>query len=394
MANIKIKLDTRTKKTDGTSPIRIMIYHNQKNTSIATNIFVSEKYWIGEPQKVVASSCPNAKYINDSIKLAFYDIERKIMEITAEYDISDWSITELKNNIISEKPKKTATLFSDYMKNYAESRRTEKSKELVLYTLKSIRAILGDEITFDAINYQCIKSLDVEFIKRGLSTNTRGIHFRNLRAVINSAIDDEILEQEKYPFRKFKIKSAKKEKEYISEQKMHLFMEYKPKTQAQQLAKDLFFASFFLCGANPIDIYNMPYVERKVSFVRTKIARTEPEKINISIQPELREIVERNKGREYLFDFQEKYPTHRKMIDSIRKAMKNIGKELGIKLNFYMARYSWATYAAKLDISDNVIGKALGHTDKTITGSRYISFDWSKVDKANRMVIDYIKEGS
>jgi integrase len=58
-------------------------------------------------------------------------------------------------------------------------------------------------------------------------------------------------------------------------------------------------------------------------------------------------------------------------------------------LTMYYARYSWATYASKIGVDESVIGKALGHTDVSLAGSRYISFDWSRVDDANRKVIDY-----
>lgn len=59
-------------------------------------------------------------------------------------------------------------------------------------------------------------------------------------------------------------------------------------------------------------------------------------------------------------------------------------------ITFYWARYSWATYASKIDISDSVISKALGHSVTTLAEKKYISFDWTKVDKANRQVIDYV----
>ena len=56
----------------------------------------------------------------------------------------------------------------------------------------------------------------------------------------------------------------------------------------------------------------------------------------------------------------------------------------------YWARYSWATIADSIDIPEKTISKGLGHVDKSLAGRKYIAFDWSKVDKANRQVIDFV----
>ncbi|MDR1722695.1 MAG: recombinase, partial [Tannerella sp.] len=59
-------------------------------------------------------------------------------------------------------------------------------------------------------------------------------------------------------------------------------------------------------------------------------------------------------------------------------------------LTFYWARYTWATIADSLDIPEKTISKALGHKDRSIAGLKYIAFDWSKVDDANRQVISNV----
>ena len=62
------------------------------------------------------------------------------------------------------------------------------------------------------------------------------------------------------------------------------------------------------------------------------------------------------------------------------------------ELTSYYARHSWATIASKLGIQRDTIAKALGHGEKRVTDI-YIDFDMSKVDEANRKVLDYIFYG-
>jgi integrase len=75
----------------------------------------------------------------------------------------------------------------------------------------------------------------------------------------------------------------------------------------------------------------------------------------------------------------------------VSKKIQEIAGITGLEgLTLYWARYSWATIADGLNVQEKTISKGLGHTDKTVAGKNYIAFDWSKVDRANRMVIDEV----
>ena len=64
---------------------------------------------------------------------------------------------------------------------------------------------------------------------------------------------------------------------------------------------------------------------------------------------------------------------------------------LHLDIVWYTARRSWATIAAELDIPKETIGKALGHSEwDSTTTDLYISFDYRKVDEANRKILDYL----
>ena len=82
------------------------------------------------------------------------------------------------------------------------------------------------------------------------------------------------------------------------------------------------------------------------------------------------------------YDNFNRYLTHR---------IKDIGKMIDFpSLSMYYARYSWATYADQLGVDEKVISKSLGHTDQSVAGRHYISYDWNRTDEANRKVIDYV----
>ena len=131
-----------------------------------------------------------------------------------------------------------------------------------------------------------------------------------------------------------------------------------------------------------------------ISFVRTKIAHTEPKPLHLAIQPQAQEIIDRYAGEKYMLNFAEHYSDYKTFQSFINKRLRKVGVMLSFdKCYYYLARYTWATYADKIGISERIISKALGHTETSLADKRYISFDWSKVDAANEQVIEYVFNG-
>ena len=229
-----------------------------------------------------------------------------------------------------------------------------------------------------------------------MSGGTRHIVLHDIKAVYNYAINNEWVSLSLYPFRKFKLQKKVREKQYLSEtdfQKLlNLDVSDNRKHQSLSVTRDVFLLSFYFCGANPIDIFNMrPAYKNTISFVRTKINYHDPDPIRIAIQPEAQKIIDKYKGCDYLLNFAENYVDYHSFYSMVCKTMKELGKLIDCpNITLYWARYTWATYASKIDIPGSTISKALGHTDSTMAERHYISFDWAKVDKANRRVIDYI----
>ena len=114
------------------------------------------------------------------------------------------------------------------------------------------------------------------------------------------------------------------------------------------------------------------------------------------------EIIEKYRGEKWLLNILDRYKDYKDYTKRINRALKNIGpvkrsglggkkeyKPLFPEISTYWARHSWATIAASLDIPRDTIAHALGHGGNTVTDI-YIDFDQSKVDAANRKVLDWV----
>lgn len=396
MAAISLKLDRRRANARGLYPVQFLLSHKGATTTISTGISVRSEHWNGEVNKAVVPKCPNARAINADLEEFYFRYANALRGLETDGRLAGKSVVEIKRLLTMPQAEDSPELFTDYFQRYADSRRTENSRTACLYTLKTVRAFGGEDLPFDAVTVVWLKAFDAHLTEQGLSVNTRAIHFRNIRAVFNSAIDDDIVGLDAYPFRKFKIASARKEKEALTEDQLQRIISYDSPRSIHCIARDLFLLSFYLCGMNLVDLFHLDRLrDGRAYFVRTKTSGKNPNPVSLLVQPEAAEIIARYAGQEHVLRFAEETATYGTFNNRIQKALRAMAAELGIEgLTFYWARYTWATLADKIGISEKEIGKALGHVDTSVAGKYYISYDWTKVDRANRRVIDYVNSRS
>ncbi|MDR2917805.1 MAG: site-specific integrase [Tannerella sp.] len=399
MASILTKLDTRRADKKGNYPVKIVIFSNQTNASISLNVSIPEKAWIrnGE-ERPVKTTYPGAKTINDDIQSLFIEFRHKVNDLELKGKAKKMKAADIKRYILSERAEvaDAEILFSDFAADFAEGCKSSGTKRNYLHTIGKMKEYAENvNISFEEINLSFLRQFDDYLSKSGSGVNTRSIHFRNIRAIFNRAIDDEIINQDIYPFRKFKIKSKEKDKVSLNSQKVKMLYEYNFKTKSLSMARDYWILSFLLCGINPIDLYHLkkPGKDSIISFERSKTRHESHHTIRLLLQPEAMEIINKynDSESEYLLNFESKYVNYEIFRSFLSKKIREIAKITGLTgLTMYWARYSWATIADGLDIPEKTISKALGHVDKSLAGRTYITFDWSKVDKANREVIDHV----
>ena len=394
MANISLKLDTRRLNKNGEYPIVFYLTHKTKNATIPAGVSVKKSDYNGDESRFLKASSPYASTLNNELYNALLSFKQKILNIKRE-KLEEFSVLDLKQYLLTdEETARNAKSFTEYARKHIQkyNGRTFESYKRTLELID--RYFHGKTIFFEDLTAGVLHSLDEEWAKT-MNINSRAIYFRNLRAIINRAIDDEITSN--YPFRKFKIKSVLKEKDYLPVEYMRKLVELQVSKQStlMEITKDLFLLSFYLCGVNVNDIFAWKkdvLQNGKIVFVRKKIAHHEPDPIKLEVQPEAMAIIEKYKGNDYLLNFAETYNTNYDTFNGyLKHRIKRIGELIEYpQLSMYYARYSWATYADQLGVDEKVISKSLGHTDQSVAGRHYISYDWRRTDEANRKVIDYV----
>ena len=170
----------------------------------------------------------------------------------------------------------------------------------------------------------------------------------------------------------------------------------KGKQCRRDLALDCFKLSFCLLGMNSADLYNAEeYDGEYITYCRTKTKdrRNDQAKMVVLVPPIIKDLVEKYKGKERVFNFAERFSSMGDLNRSINIGLKEIGKEIGVDgLQFYSARHSMASIAAnEAGIDRWTVNLMLNHTDQSMRVTElYIKRDFSPINEANAKLLSYI----
>lgn len=405
MAKLKLYLDARRLKSDGTALLKISVSHLRQVRYVSLGLSLKPDEWDAERSRVTASH-PSHLRLNNVI--ARLKLRAEDAFLSALSSGSCHTLQEMQEavsralqpdavEVPAEKPD-TSMLLPVFEKFAA----TKKKSTRLTYerTLAHIRSYAGGRaLRFEDITRSWLLGFDAAMAKTSPSPNARAIHMRNLRAVFNFAIDEGLTTW--YPFRKFHIKTIRTAKRSLSVEELRsLFTADVEPWQEQYL--DFFKLSFMLVGINAADLLHLtPGSMRsgRVEFNRSKTSRF----YSLKVEPEAARLIEKYRGERHLVSFMDSRSDYLQFVRQCNHALKSIGTHsrqglaptgvaLFPELTTYWARHTWATIAASLDIPKETIAAALGHGGNTVTDI-YIDFDLRKVDEANRKVLDWVLYG-
>ncbi len=387
---ISIYIDKRRKKTDGTFPVKLRFKPlNQPAFILATGIKC-----FNEPHDYNFPSSEEGARAK-SFRL------RKILTECEEYVYynKDLSYSKLKSGLTTLVTGKSTdcnsveTMFHKFSENKYKG-----TKAIYMRTLKKILEF-DKKVSFDDIDKKWLERFEAHLRKDGANTNGVSLHMRNLRAIFNFALDDDITQN--YPFRKYKIKHEQTRKRDLSVAQLKTLCNY-PCPQFQKKYVELFMLSFYLCGINMGDLFllkNSDIHNGRIEYYRQKTKKY----YSIKIEPEARQIIDKYKGKDFLLEFMDQNSDYHQPLKRMNQQLKRVGMNYaeGIgwggtplfpDISSYYARHSWASIAADIDIPIDVIAQALGHANPYATTDIYVNRRLKKIDEANRRVLDYIKE--
>lgn len=297
---------------------------------------------------------------------------------------------------------------SDLFKEYMTTNIADGTRELYQTTLRKIHDFSNKFIKMSEINLKWLHQFEI-FLSKTQGVNGRAIYLRCLRAVCNYALHTNVIPS--YPFQNFSIKQEPTRKRSVSVELFRKILDY-PTSPANARYRDYFLLMFYLIGINSKDLLlasRKQIINGRFEYIREKTHK----EYSIRIEPEAGELLKRYEGRNYLLEAMDHCKHYRSFAHEMNDHLKMIGETVvetipdtedlfgtphlqktirpvipGIST--YFARHCWATFAHEAGIPLDIISQALGHSSGNRTTLIYVKYDQSKIDDANRRVIDFV----
>ena len=413
MASIVLRLDSRSMK-HGMSPVRLRISHHHQAAWLATGVSVEPQFFRDNLYEPVSSRAYMAAEKREALAVIVRRWDESLFELRTadggEDQLEQMSASQLRDYVFGEKKAKTTAAevvqkrkkksvspdFVDWLEQYGQGRKSERTREHFAYIGRVLLLYLKERgrstLTMSDITYVLLTDLKAWLRASGRGEATRYKMESYIRAAYREGLRRGMGSRDKDPFFDYKIERVPdKDVETISADGMRRLLTIDLSSHpGMDRARDVLLISFYLCGANWEDIYQIPAAKSgEVAFVRSKASSHSQRQVHIRIEPELQAIMAKYhdpSGQRLVFFGENK----RNLQHNIGRNFVGLSNLVGEKVNLAKIRRTWATVAARLECPESVIDRSMGHVPKTVTGRFYEDYDWTRTANWNRKVIDYI----
>lgn len=391
MANLALILHPTRELIDGSKVVVLRITHDRQRKYLPMGMSCKPEFWDSKRSQLKKSYNPeNYKELNNELKIKFSKAEKIVMKF--ESDLIPFRFETFQEKFLIKKEKWTVLSFFD--------KRINELKDLGRYGNASVyqsaksaveRFKPGKDVYFQDISTQFLVKFEAFLRNTGCGNNTIYNYVKTLRALYNSAISEDLVNKDLYPFFNNFVRSGYKvqklrtvtTKRAITAEDLKKIHTYQPEELSiQQDAKLFFLFSYYAWGINFVDMAYLRWDKNIHSdaIVYSRIKTRHKKKFRVPIKHMLLEILNHyrkfdNAG--YIFPvFNEFHDTDARRqirvktaLKKINKTLSNIGEELEIStpLTSYVARHTFASTMKSRNAPASAIKEMMGHENEETT---------------------------
>jgi site-specific recombinase XerD len=272
------------------------------------------------------------------------------------------------------------------------------------------------QLYFSDITPEWLENFSAYLAARKLKSASIGIYMRNIRSIFNREISLSNLQPTVYPFGKNKYRppSSTRVKKALTVKEVAQIFNYKPLSENEAWARDIWMFSYLASGMNIKDIALLKYEnikDNEIQFLRAKTMKSIVENqraIHIPIHEELHKLIlkwgnQEKKPDNYIFDIltphdhtpEQQTRDVNQAVKTINKYMKRIGRTLELSklptCNF--ARHTYSTVLKRANVPIELISEALGHTSIKTTEIYLDSFEKEQMAEISKLLLPKILIG-
>ena len=256
----------------------------------------------------------------------------------------------------------------------------------------------GQDCSLGKLTAAMISDFQRYMRRRGLSMNTVSLYNRNLRAAYNYALDEELLCEDKRPFRKVFTGVEKTRKRAVREDVVRRLIALDLSGDPSlDLARDVFLFSIYTQGMAFVDVAHLTTDNLQggvITYRRRKTGQPLAVKLLPCALAILRKYRDRTGATPLLLPLTYCADSGRAVrystaLREYNRRLRQISDRMGldIPLSSYVARHTWASIAKWSGVKEMVISEAMGHSNTETTAIYLASLDPTEVGAANQTVV-------
>ncbi len=256
----------------------------------------------------------------------------------------------------------------------------------------------GQDCSLSELTSNMMRDFQRYMKRKGLAMNTISLYNRNLRAVYNYALDENLLCGDRHPFRKVFTGVEKTRKRAVREDVVRrLIAQELSDDPSLDLARDVFLFSIYTQGMAFVDVANLTTrnLQRgQLSYLRCKTGQP----LTVQLLPCAQAILCKYRDpagmSDHLFPLlycagSGQTVKYRTALRQYNRRLRQISDrmKLDTPLSSYVARHTWASIAKWNGVKETVISEAMGHRNTETTAIYLASLDSTTVGAANQTVV-------
>lgn len=404
MATIKLKYrSSSVKGKDGS--LFFQIIHQRQVRQVSTCLHVSDEEWNAKDASIIISptACMDRKKYLLSVKVSLTECQEKLHAIISELDKKKLSYAA--NDVVTAyKTSLEITGIVSFARRLIEEMTIIGKRSMVKRFDATLNSLLrytdGSEVAWRNLTSTFVLGYEEFLIKRGLCRNSTSFYMRNLRAIVNRAVEQDY-EVPRNPFRHVYMGVDKTVKRAVGLNVIRRIRDIDlTRHPSLDFARKVFMFAFYTRGMSFVDIAFLKKSDLNNGVI-TYSRRKTRQQLNVKVEPETRKLIDSFGKNEssYLLpiltdDMDDKQ--YENTYCRINRNIQKVGKMLGLetKLTLYVARHAWASIAHANNVALSTICKAMGHDSEKTTIIYLQSLDTASVDRANSSIIRMIDSRS
>lgn len=387
----RLYLDTRSRDTDRPCPLYLCISRFQRSAFLPLGVYLLPSRWDAakrRPKALPPSAWPERAAFCRLLDAKVSALEMELMRGEFAGELHGLDAIGVRDWLLRGTNPMSSVTLCDYIRRVA-AKKGEHNRYTYTSMLAAVQSALGEAVTLPACGKSAIRQLEEWMQERGLAVNTRTLYMGRLAAVFHAAAEEGLISQS--PMQGYRFRHEETRKRSLSVESLRRLFAL-PLTGQDAWARDLFMLSFLLIGCNTSDLFALrpsDYHAGRIHYRRAKTGKL----YDVMVTPEADAVIRRLHGQRALLNLADRYANAPSVTSVVNGRLAALGGEWA-DLTMYWARHSWATIAANdLDVSQDVIAHALGHSVGSRVTGVYVDFSLRKVDEANRRVTEWVMYG-